>query len=963
MAEGALAKKLAWPAKVPGDKKRSKTPHDAIMLTKALFIFIILRHITKLKTQVGKRLRIIFRILKNSSIIHPMKKPLILIDGSSYLYRAFHALPALTNSQGEPTGAIYGVLSMVRKLITDYDPQYVAIVFDSKEKTFRDQIYPAYKAHRPPMPQELVGQIKPLHDTIHAMGIPLVVIEGVEADDVIATLATQAEQQGINTLISTGDKDMAQLVNDHITLINTMSDTKLDRAGVMHKFGVPPEQIVDYLALMGDSSDNIPGVPNVGPKTAAKWLKQYGSLKGIMAHAHEIPGKVGENLRHTLDKLPLSQTLTTLQRHAPEVKFAITDLIKKPPQREKLFALFKQLEFKTWLKELLTEAGEEPITRDYQTILTKGQLREWLERLKKASYFAFDTETTDLNALAAQLVGVSFAITPNQAAYVPLGHDYLGAPTQLSREYVLEQLKPLLADSSKLVIGQNLKYDMEVLAHYGLTITAPYCDTMLESYVLDSTSNRHDLDSLALKHLGRQTITYEAIAGKGQKQLSFNQIPLEAAASYAAEDADVTLQLHQLLWPKIAASDDLKCVLMDIELPLIPVLSRIERYGVMIDSGLLAQQSKELALRIHEIEEEIFKMAGRVFNVSSPKQLQEVLYNQLQLPILSKTPTGAPSTAEAVLQELALDYPLPQIILEHRSLCKIKSTYTDSLPKQINPKSGRVHTSYNQAITSTGRLSSTDPNLQNIPIRSEEGRRIRQAFIAPPGYKIVSADYSQIELRIMAHLSQDPGLLKAFAEEQDIHTATAAEVFNIPLSAVTPEQRRQAKAINFGLIYGMSAFGLSRQLGIDRSIAQVYMDQYFDRFPGVKLYMEAIRAMAQQQGYVETLLGRRLYVPEIRSSQMQRRRAAERAAINAPMQGTAADIIKIAMINLDAWINTAELDVKMIMQVHDELVFEVAEQDLKPAVTHIQKAMTQAVTLDTPLIVHTGIGNNWDEAH
>ncbi len=892
-----------------------------------------------------------------------MKKPLILIDGSSYLYRAFHALPALINSRGEPTGAIYGVLNMMRKLITEYDPEYVGVVFDSKAKTFRDEMYPAYKAHRPPMPSELVSQIKPLHESIQAMGVALILVEGVEADDIIATLATQAEAEGMTTLISTGDKDLAQLVSEHITLINTMSNTQLDREGVRQKFGVTPEQIIDYLSLMGDSTDNIPGVPNVGPKTAAKWLQEHGSLDAIIAHAETFTGKAGENLRNSLSQLALSRRLVTLERHISDLPVTLAGLRRKDPDRAQLITLLKQLEFNTWLKELLVETPTTAAASQYQTILTTTELETWLEKLRKAAYFTLDTETTSVNTLDAKLVGLALAIAPQQAVYIPVAHDYLGAPEQISLDYLLQQLQPVLEDPTKTLIAHNLKYELGVLANYGLTIQNQSMDTMLESYVLDSASSRHNLEGLALKYLGTHTISYESIAGKGQKQLTLNQISMEKASDYAAEDADVTWQLHQQLWPKIAADPKLTKVLTEIELPLVPVLSHMERHGVMINPQLLKQQSAELSVRLQQIEEEVFQLAGRVFNLASPKQLQEILYDHLRLPILSKTPGGAASTAEAVLQELALDYPLPRKILEYRSLSKIKSTYSDALPTQINARTGRVHTSYNQAVTSTGRLSSTDPNLQNIPIRSEEGRRIRQAFIAPPGYKLISADYSQIELRIMAHLSQDPGLLKAFADDLDIHRATAAEVLGIALSAVTAEQRRQAKAINFGLIYGMSSFGLARQLGIDRGIAQVYMDKYFDRYPQVKLYMEGTRYQAFQQGYVETLLGRRLYVPDIRSSQMNRRRAAERAAINAPMQGTAADIIKIAMIHLDAWQSTTPIDIKMIMQVHDELVFEVAEPDIDAAIPQIHAHMTQSMPLDVPLVVHIGVGNNWDEAH
>jgi len=894
---------------------------------------------------------------------HTSHKPLILIDGSSYLYRAFHALPALTNSRGEPTGAVYGVLNMIRKLIADYDPDHIAVIFDTKGKTFRDEIFPQYKAHRPPMPEELRSQIQPLHDAIKAMGLPLIAVEGIEADDIIATLAHQAAEKNWQTIISTGDKDLAQLVNDQIILINTMTGVTLDRAGVINKFGVPPEKIIDYLALIGDSVDNIPGVPKVGPKTAVKWLQEYNSLDEIIAHADKFTGKIGENLRQSIANLPLSKRLVTL-RTDEALPFMPDSLHKQSPNQSQLIELFKQLEFKSWLKELLEkQIPEEPIQLDYQTIVSKEAFETWLERLKQADSFAFDTETTSLNTIDAQIVGISFAIHPNQAAYVPMAHNYIGAPEQLSREYVLAQIKPLLESPHKTIIGQNLKFDMGVLANYGIEIKAPFFDTMLESYILDSASNRHNLNSLALKYLGKNTISFEEIAGKGSKQITFNQISIADAAPYAAEDADIVLQIHENLWPKIVENPTVKNVLLDIELPLIPVLLHIERNGVMIDCDLLATQSKEISERLATLEAQAFQLADAVFNLSSPKQLQEILYEKLKLPILEKTPTGVPSTAEPVLQELALNFPLPKLILEYRSLSKLKSTYTDSLPKQINPKTARIHTCYNQAVTSTGRLSSTDPNLQNIPVRHEEGRRIRQAFIAPPGYKIISADYSQIELRIMAHLSEDPGLLTAFANDLDIHTATAAEVFGVSLDEVNSDQRRSAKAINFGLIYGMSAFGLAKQLGIERGLAQAYIDKYFTRYPNVQYYMDAIRNLAYTQGYVETLFGRRLYIPDIKSSQVQRRRGAERAAINAPMQGTAADIIKMAMIHLDNFLPTTGLDIKMIMQVHDELVFEVAEKDVEQAIKHIQHGMTSAVKLSVPLIVHISSGNNWDEAH
>jgi DNA polymerase-1 len=889
-------------------------------------------------------------------------KPLILIDGSSYLYRAFHALPPLTNSRSEPTGAVYGVLNMIRRLLADYDPDYIAVVFDPRGKTTRDAIYPAYKAHRPPMPDSLSSQVQPLFTAIRAMGLALVQIDGIEADDVIATLAIQAKQKNWHTLISTGDKDMAQLVDEHITLLNTMTNTFFDREGVIKKFGVPPEKIIDYLALMGDTSDNIPGVPKVGPKTAVKWLTDYHSLDEIIERAAEFTGKVGENLRGSVENLPLSRRLVTLDCHIA-LPCAITDLHRKTVDEAALLTLYKHLEFKGWLKDLLDKQQGQHTDAQYQTILTKIEFTEWLNKLSSVDIFAFDTETTSLNTLDAQLVGVSFAIVANHAVYIPLAHDYIGAPEQLSRQWVLEQLKSLLENPQKTLIGQNVKYDMGVLANYGITLKTKILDTMLESYVIDSGLSRHNLDGLALKYLGKRMIGFADIAGKGAKQLTFNQISVEKAATYASEDADMALQLHQTLWPKINEDIELQSVLLNIEIPLICVLSRMERVGVRIDAGLLEIQSKELAIRLDALEKQAHQLAGEVFNLASPKQLQEIFYTKLKLPILEKTPTGAASTAESVLQELALDYPLPKIILEHRSLSKLKSTYTDSLPKQIHSQTGRVHTSYNQAVTSTGRLSSTDPNLQNIPIKHEEGRRIRRAFIAAPGYKIISADYSQIELRIMAHLSQDPNLLAAFANGLDIHTATAAEVFGIALETVNAEQRRHAKAINFGLIYGMSAFGLSKQLGIERQLAQSYITQYFAKYPGVQQYMEATRELARSQGYVKTVNGRRLYVPEINSSQMQRRRAAERAAINAPMQGTAADMIKLAMVSLDAWLQQTGKDAKMIMQVHDELIFEVLEKEVESIAAVVRDKMTQVMKLSVPLEVHVSVGNNWDEAH
>ena len=897
--------------------------------------------------------------------------PLILVDGSSYLFRAFHAMPPLSNSKGVPTGAVYGVVNMLRKLMKDYQPSHMAVIFDAKGKTFRDDLYKEYKANRPPMPDDLRMQIEPLHAIVKAMGIPMLVIDGVEADDVIGTLAREATEQGIDTVVSTGDKDLAQLVNQHITLINTMNDTVMDIEGVKQKFGISPEQIIDYLALIGDTVDNIPGVPSVGPKTAVKWLSEYGSLEGVVQHADQIKGKVGEKLRDSLNTLPLSYELATIKCDVPLEQHP-ADLKLQPADTEALQQLYSELEFKTWLAEVLsgknvstndTDQTTTTAGNDYQTILDETTFQQWLKKLNKAELFAFDTETTSIDYMQADIVGVSFAIEAGSAAYVPVAHDYEDVPQQLSRDYMLEQLRPLLEDKDKAKLGQNLKYDMSVLARHGITLRGIQHDTMLESYVLDSTATRHDMDSLALKYLSHNTIHFEDIAGKGKNQLTFNQIRIEDAAPYAAEDADITLQLHQTLWPKLGEHQHMRTLYETIEIPLVPVLSRIERNGVLIDAKMLAQQSKELTKTIAALEQQAFEVAGETFNLASPKQIQTILFDKLGLPVTKKTPKGQPSTAEGVLADLALDYPLPKLILDHRGLSKLKSTYTDKLPQQIDPDSGRVHTSYHQAVASTGRLSSTDPNLQNIPIRSEEGRRIRQAFIAPKDYQIVAADYSQIELRIMAHLSGDKGLLTAFANGVDIHRATAAEVFGSTPDAVTTEQRRRAKAINFGLIYGMSAFGLGRQLGIGRNEAQQYVDLYFDRYPGVKAYMDNTRQQAHDTGYVETLFGRRLYLPEINHSNGQRRQYAERTAINAPMQGTAADIIKMAMIKTDAWIASTDLKVKMIMQVHDELVFEVAKGDVETACAQISDCMTGVAQLKVPLQVDVGVGKNWDEAH
>ncbi|HHI94538.1 MAG TPA: DNA polymerase I [Gammaproteobacteria bacterium] len=909
-------------------------------------------------------------------------KQLILVDGSSYLYRAFHAMPSLSNSQGQPTGAVYGVVNMLRRLLKDFQPEYMAMVFDAKGKTFRDDIYAEYKANRPPMPDELREQIAPLHAIVEAMGLPMLIVEGVEADDVIGTLARQATEMGMDCLVSTGDKDMAQLVNQHVTLMNTMDSSTLDPQGVVDKFGIPPARIVDYLTLMGDSVDNIPGVPKVGPKTAVKWLTQYGTLDEIIARADEITGKVGENLRNALEQLPLSRQLATIKCDVP-LDVGPTELKMQAADTERLIQLFGEMEFKTWLSELLSDkpgqgaghhsaqaAGEEGKPKaeaDYDIVLDEPAFEAWLKKLRQAGLFAFDTETTSLDYMQAKIVGVSFAVKAGEAAYVPVAHQITledtDASAQLSRDVVLEKLRPLLEDASKAKVGQNLKYDMNVLANHDITLRGVAFDTMLESYVLDSTATRHDMDSLALKYLNRKTIHFEDVAGKGAKQVSFDQVPVSAAGPYAAEDADVTLQLHQVLWPQLEKEPRLVGLFREIELPLLTVLSHIERNGVLIDANMLVRQSEELAQRMLEIQNESYEEAGEEFNLASPKQIQKILFEKLGLPVLKKTPKGAPSTAEEVLAELAHDFPLPKLILEYRGMSKLKSTYIDKLPQRIDPGTKRVHTSYHQAVASTGRLSSSDPNLQNIPVRSAEGRRIRQAFIAPAGFSILAADYSQIELRIMAHLSNDEGLLKAFAAGEDIHRATAAEVFEVPLNEVDNEQRRRAKAINFGLIYGMSAFGLARQLGITRSDAQTYVDLYFERYPGVKKFMDDTREQAHEQGYVETVFGRRLYLSDINHRNGQRRQYAERTAINAPMQGTAADIIKRAMIVVDGWIESAGLDIKLIMQVHDELVFEIRDEQIEMASVKIDQLMTSVAGLKVPLVVDIGTGGNWDEAH
>ncbi|MET4860822.1 DNA polymerase I [Morganella morganii] len=923
--------------------------------------------------------------------------PLILVDGSSYLYRAYHAFPPLTNSAGQPTGAMYGVLNMLRSLVMQYEPSHVAVVFDAKGKTFRDELFEAYKSHRPPMPDDLREQIAPLHDMVIAMGMPLLSVSGVEADDVIGTLAKQAAAEGRAVLISTGDKDMAQLVTPDITLINTMNNTILGPEEVETKYGVPPSLIIDYLALMGDSSDNIPGVPGVGEKTAQALLQGLGSLDDIYADLDKIAGLSFRGAKTLAPKMEtnkemayLSYTLATIKTDV-ELDRTWDSLALSEPDLDKLHALFTQYEFKRWISDLenggwlakkstrsapskaaVTAAAQTPaapaVTPDissenYETILDEEALNRWAQILREAGEFAFDTETDSLDNLSACLVGMSFAAKAGHAAYVPIGHDYLDAPDQLLTEQVLRVMKPILEDENIRKIGQNLKFDRGIMENYGVELRGIAFDTMLESYVLNSVAGRHDMDSLADRHLNYKTTTFEDIAGKGKKQLTFNQIPLEEAANYAAEDADITLLLHQALYPQLEAEKSLLHVYQDIEMPLVPVLSRMERTGVLIDANVLAAQSVELTARLDELEKQAFAIAGEEFNLSSPKQLQTILFEKLNLPVVKKTPGGAPSTNEEVLEELADNHELPRVILEHRSLSKLKTTYTDKLPLMVDPKTRRVHTSYHQAVTATGRLSSRDPNLQNIPVRTDEGRRIRQAFIARDGYCIMAADYSQIELRIMAHLSQDKGLLKAFAEGKDIHRATAAEVFGVPLDDVTADQRRSAKAINFGLIYGMSAFGLARQLGIPRGEAQRYMDLYFERYPGVLDYMARTREHAAEKGYVETLEGRRLWLPEINSRNGMRRKAAEREAINAPMQGTAADIIKKAMIAVDDWLQKENIDALMIMQVHDELVFEVRKEQQAEMAEKIRRLMEAAMKLDVPLKVEAGVGANWDEAH
>ena len=873
-------------------------------------------------------------------------------------------MPSLTNSKGQPTGAAYGMTNMLKRLEAEKSPELAAVIFDAKGKTFRDDLYPEYKANRPPMPTELRSQIESIHAIVRGLGFEVLVVGGVEADDVIGTLAERAKEAGLDVLVCTGDKDMAQLVGDHVAMVNNLDDPELDAAGVRAKFGVPPESIVDYLTLVGDSVDNVPGVPKVGPKTAAKWLAEYRTLDNLVENAGAIKGKVGENLRASLEQIPLSKELVTIRRDVA-LDVGPLDLELCEPDTEALKTLYGELEFRTWLGELLDAGGEAPDeapAASYETVLDEAALDTWIERLGAAEEIAFDTETTSLDYMQAELVGVSFAVEPGHAAYVPFGHDYPGAPDQLSRALVLEMLRPILESGRPAKIGQNLKYDMSVLARAGIALNGIGFDTMLESYVLDSTATRHDMDSLALKYLGHRTIHYEDIAGKGAKQLSFNQIAIEEAGPYAAEDADVTLQLHRVLRPRLEEHASLAKLCDTVEVPLVPVLSRVERNGVRIDVRRLTQQSAELADRMREIQASAHDCAGGPFNLGSAKQIQAILFDKLGLPVLAKTPKGQPSTAESVLQELAFDHELPKLILEHRAMSKLKSTYTDALPACVNPATGRVHTSYHQAVASTGRLSSSDPNLQNIPVRTHEGRRIRQAFVADPGFRLVAADYSQIELRIMAHLSGDRGLLDAFASGADIHRATASEVF-AGGGEVGDEQRRSAKAINFGLIYGMSAFGLARQLGIERGEAQSYVELYFSRYPGVKAFMDATRESARDRGYVETVFGRRLYLPEIKSSNVHRRQYAERTAINAPMQGTAADIIKRAMLSLDAWILESGAPARMIMQVHDELVFEVANEAVGDVAPVIRERMSDAAELAVPLVVDIGEGDNWDEAH
>ena len=909
--------------------------------------------------------------------------PLVLVDGSSYLYRAFHALPPLTTSKGQPTGAVKGVLNMLKSLLKQYPGSPIAVVFDAKGPTFRDEMFEQYKSHRPPMPDDLRAQIEPLHAAVRALGLPLLCVDGVEADDVIGTLARQSADAGRAVVISTGDKDMAQLVDEHITLVNTMTSTVMDIQGVRDKFGIGPELIIDYLALMGDKVDNIPGVPGVGEKTALGLLTGVGGgLDVIYNSLDKVPElpirgakKLPEKLEEHKEMAYLSYQLATIKLDVP-LEVQVDALQPSAANREALIELYREMEFKTWLDDLLREAkaagqasdsgeaAEQAQENQYEIITEQADFDRWLGKLEAAELFAFDTETTSIDAQRAELVGVSLAVQPHEAAYIPVAHSYMGVPDQLDRDKVLAALKPYLEDQAKAKVAQHAKYDINVLAHYDIRVQGVAFDTMLESYVLDATATRHDMDSLSLKYLGQGTIKFEDIAGKGSKQLTFDQIALEQAGPYAAEDADVTLRLHQTLWAKLQPQASLARVLQEIEMPLMPVLARIERNGALVDANLLGKQSIELGDKMVALERQAFELAGEEFNLGSPKQLGAILYEKQGLPVLSKTAKGQPSTAEAVLAELAEQgFELPQVIMQYRSVSKLKSTYTDRLPEQINPRTGRIHTSYHQAVAATGRLSSSDPNLQNIPIRTTEGRRIRQAFVAPKGYKLLAADYSQIELRIMAHLAQDAGLLDAFKHDLDVHRATAAEVFGVDLDEVSSDQRRSAKAINFGLIYGMSAFGLAKQIGVDRKQAQAYIDRYFARYPGVLSYMERTREQASEQGYVETLFGRRLYLPEIHAKNQAMRKAAERTAINAPMQGTAADIIKRAMIKVESWLNDSSLDARVIMQVHDELVLEVREDQIDAVTKGLKEHMAQAAELDVPLVVEVGVGDNWDEAH
>ena len=894
----------------------------------------------------------------------------VLVDGSSYLFRAYYALPDLRNSKGEATGAIRGVVSMIKKLEKDFPESLVVVVFDAPGRTFRDDLYEDYKANRSSTPDDLKEQIQPIKDLVVAMGFPLICMEGVEADDVIGTYALMASKADQTVIISTGDKDMAQLVNESVTLVNTMTETMMDRNGVIEKFAVSPELIIDYLALMGDTVDNIPGVPKVGPKTAAKWLNEFGSLESLIDRAAEIKGKVGENLRNSLEQLPLSKALTTIKTDV-EVPISLKDLKRDPADRDLLLKEFARLEFKGWLAELEggqneVESAQPPkaiVEKSYELITSMERLEEWLDRLSNVSFFAIDTETTSIDYMSAQLVGVSFAVDVGEAAYLPLAHDYVGVPEQVDFSRAINALKPVLENESIAKVGQNLKYDLSILASYGLTLKGELYDTMMESYVVNSVATRHNMDALARHYLDITTTSFEDVAGKGASQLTFNQVPLEVARDYAAEDADVTYRLHHALWPLIEREPKLLHIFRDVEMPLVRVLSKIERQGALLDPGLLNKQSSELGRRIEELKDAAWSLAEEEFNLDSPKQLQEIFFEKQGLPVLKKTPGGKPSTAEPVLVDLARDYELPALILEYRGLAKLKSTYTDKLPKDINTDSGRVHTSYHQAVTATGRLSSSDPNLQNIPIKTAQGRKVRAAFVAPEGKKILAADYSQIELRIMGHLSGDDGLLQAFSEGLDVHSFTASEVFNVEIQSVTEDQRRSAKAINFGLIYGMSAFGLAKQLDISRALAQDYIDSYFSRYPKVLDYMEQTKGQASRLGYVETLFGRRLYLPEINAKQVMRRQAAERTAINAPMQGTAADIIKKAMLEVDSWLGRSNVDCRMIMQVHDELVFEVAESDIDEVGSEVENLMSQSASLDVPLTVTVGRGDNWEEAH